>query len=89
MVGDGTAGCAQNTILGGVELAGNHSVELDTNRVSGSVSLTSTSGTPLAPVVAANQVTGNLSCTGNVPAPTNEGRPNAVFGARTGDCALL
>ena len=75
--------------MGQVSLSGNHSVELDTNRVTGSVSVASTSGTPLAAVVAANQITGNLDCTGNVPPPTNEGRPNQVLGAKTGECAPL
>jgi len=30
-----------------------------------------------------------LSCTGNEPAPSNEGVPNQVLGARTGQCAGL
>jgi 5'-nucleotidase len=89
IVGDGTASCPRNDISGGVYLDGNHSVELDTNRVNGTVVVTNNSGSPLAPVVAANQITGNLDCTGNVPLPTNEGRPNAVLGARTGQCASL
>jgi hypothetical protein len=89
VIGDGTAGCARNDIVGLVTLDRNHSVEVDTNRVSGSVSVTNTAGSPQAPVIAANQITVNLDCSGNVPAPTNEGRPNAVLGARTGQCAGL
>ena len=87
VIGDGTPTCARNDIVGQVILDGNHSVELDTNRVNGSVSVASTSGSRLAPVVAANQITGNLACTNNVPPPTNEGRPNTVLGATTGQCA--
>ena len=88
-IGDGTAACPRNDIVGTVNLDGNNSVELDTNRVSGSVSVTNTSGSPQPAVIAANQITVNLDCSGNVPAPTNEGRPNAVVGARTGQCAAL
>jgi hypothetical protein len=89
VIGDGTAACPRNDVVGQVSLDGNNSVELDTNRVSGSVSVVNTSGSPQAPVVAANQITVNLDCAGNVPAPTNEGRPNTVLGARTGQCAAL
>jgi hypothetical protein len=87
VVGDGTPACARNDIIGLVTLDGNHAVELDTNRVSGSVSVANTAGSPLAPVVAGNQITGNLTCTNNVPPPTNEGRPNTVLGTTSGQCA--
>lgn len=87
VIGDGTAACARNDIIGLVNLDGNHAVEFDTNRVSGSVSVANTAGSPLAPVVAGNQITGNLTCTNNVPPPTNEGRPNAVLGTVSGQCA--
>jgi hypothetical protein len=89
IVGDGTPSCPRNDIEGLVYLEGNHSVEVDTNRVNGSIILTGNTGSSVAPVVAANQVTGNLDCTGNVPLPTNQGRPNTVLGARTGQCAAL
>lgn len=84
VIGDGTAGCARNDIVGTVSLDGNNSVELDTNRVSGSVAVANTSGSPQPAVIAANQVTGNLTCTNNVPTPTDEGRPNVVLGTTTG-----
>jgi hypothetical protein len=89
VIGDGTAACARNDIIGAVSLDGNHTVELDTNRVSGSVSVLNTSGSPQAPVVAANQITLTLDCAGNTPAPTNDGRANTVMGARTNQCAAL
>ncbi|MDQ4069441.1 MAG: hypothetical protein M3203_08225 [Actinomycetota bacterium] len=89
IIGDGTPACPRNDISGSVRLENNHSVELDTNRVSGNVALIGTSGSPVAPVVAANQITGGLDCFDNVPPPTNEGRPNAVVGPRTGQCAAL
>jgi len=31
-------------------------------------------------------IAGNLSCTGNAPAPTNNTRSNTVGGKRTGQC---
>jgi hypothetical protein len=84
VIGDGTAGCARNDIIGTVNLDGNNSVEIDTNRVAGSVSVANTSGSPQPAVIAANQITGNLTCTNNVPAATDEGRPNTVLGTTTG-----
>jgi hypothetical protein len=84
VIGDGTAGCARNDIVGTVNLDGNNSVEFDTNRVSGSVAVANTSGSPQPAVIAANQITGNLTCTNNVPTPTDEGRPNVVIGTTTG-----
>lgn len=87
VVGDGTPACPRNDIVRGVTLAANQSVELDTNRVSGGVSVARTAGSGSGPVVAANQVTLGLDCAGNAPPPTNEGRPNSVLGARSGQCA--
>lgn len=84
VIGDGTAGCARNDIVGTVNLDGNNSVELDTNRVAGSVAVANTSGSPQPAVIAANQITGNLTCTNNVPVPTDDGRPNTVLGTTTG-----
>jgi hypothetical protein len=84
VIGDGTAGCARNDIIGTVNLDGNNSVEFDTNRVSGSVAVANTSGSPQPAVIAANQITGNLTCTNNVPTPTDDGRPNVVLGTTTG-----
>jgi len=84
VIGDGTAGCARNDIVGTVSLDGNNSLEFDTNRVSGSVAVANTSGSPQPAVIAANQITGNLTCTNNVPTPTDEGRTNVVLGTTTG-----
>jgi hypothetical protein len=86
VVGDGTAGCPRNDIVRGAVFDANQSVRFDGNRVSGPVFVTSTAS---GAVVAANQITTDLGCTGNTPAPTNEGRPNQVLGARTGQCAAL
>jgi hypothetical protein len=86
VVGDGTAACPRNDLASGAVFDANRSVEVDGNRVSGGVSVTWTAG---ASVVAANQITLGLACSNNTPAPTNEGRPNQVLGARTGQCATL
>ena len=86
VVGDGTPACPRNDIVRGVTLYANQSVELDGNRVSGDVRVEWTAGTS---VIAANQVTLGLTCLNNLTPPTNEGRPNQVVGARTGQCAAL
>jgi hypothetical protein len=39
--------------------------------------------------VAANHIGGSLVCSGNNPAPKNDGQPNTVTGARSGQCAGL
>lgn len=89
VVGDGSPACARNDVVNGVVLDANQSVELDGNRVSGAVSVVWTAGTASGPVVAANQITLALACDNNTPTPTNDGRANAVGGARTGQCAAL
>jgi hypothetical protein len=55
------------------------------NAIGGSTVLTNNHG---GVVVGANQITGPLSCSGNVPAPTNNGLPNSAA-SKSGDCALL
>jgi hypothetical protein len=91
---DGAPGCARNDFFGDVVFDANQFVELGGNRVSGSVSLTSTAGPApsaedSAPEVEANQITANLSCANNTPAPTNDGKPNTVLGTRSGQCSGL
>ncbi len=56
------------------------------NTVVGRISVVDASG---GVVISGNQVVGGISCQGNQPPPTNEGVPNAVVGARTGQCATL
>ena len=55
----------------------------------GPVRLVDSDTGPVAVVVAGNVVTGPLACTGNRPAPVNQGRPNSVTGPATGQCAEL
>ena len=44
---------------------------------------------PVALVHEANTIGGPLTCSGNSPAPTNDGYPNAVSGSRSGQCSGL
>ena len=89
---DGSAMCAGNDLRGGAALSGNHGgAEIGGNSIHGGISLVNTSGAggqaeDAAPELEANQVTGGLTCSGNVPAPTNDGLPNSVTGARSGQC---
>lgn len=90
---DGAPGCAANIISGNVTLTNNSaSVELGGNTINGTVSLTGTTGTPppprpAKPQIEANKINGTLTCSGNNPAPTNDGKPNTGSGSRTGQCA--
>ncbi len=94
LLGDpGDDGCAANVIGRSLNLSGNHGdAELVGNRVGGSVAVDSTTGHgPFADDSAAelesNVVQGNLECSGNSPAPTDDHHPNTVGGARLGQCA--
>lgn len=98
-IGDTDAGipCEGNSIFGRATFMNNTGyLELDDNRVLGSVTLTDNTTTitvppdnPEATEVTANTIFGRLACTGNTPAPTNSGEPNTVFGSSTGQCAEL
>ena len=76
------------TITGPVVLHGNKAgVKLDTAKVSGPVSVTGNTGGTA--VIAGNTVNGPLACSGNNPAPGNDGRKNTVHGPSSGQCAKL
>jgi 5'-nucleotidase len=63
-------------------------IRVDTVTVSGPVLVSGNSGARPV-VVAANVVSGPLSCLLNTPAPVNESRSNTVRGPATGQCAGL
>jgi 5'-nucleotidase len=63
-------------------------VWLADSTVVGPVSVRQTSSAT-APVIAGNRVIGLLACSGNSPAPTDNGDPNVVIGVATGQCAKL
>jgi 5'-nucleotidase len=75
-------------ITGPVVLHGNKAgVKVDTASVTGPVSVTGNTGGTA--VVAGNTIVGPLACSGNNPAPGNDGRKNKVHGPATGQCAKL
>ncbi|MPZ81587.1 MAG: ExeM/NucH family extracellular endonuclease [Actinophytocola sp.] len=76
-------------ITGPVTLIGNTGgIHVDTATMTGPVTLLLNGGDePI--VVAANKITGPLSCLGNQPAPGNDGRKNTVRGHASGQCATL
>jgi hypothetical protein len=87
--------CGGNTITGEVDLQDDHgSVEVAANHISGSLRITGTSGTGLfaedtRAEIQANVIGGALECSDNSPAPTNDGQPNTVAGAKAGQCLNL
>jgi hypothetical protein len=89
---DGATGCAGSLVSGGMTLLNNHGgAEIGGNTLFGNIVLNGTTGSgstleDAAPEVEANNVQGSLSCAGNSPAPTDDGHPNTVSGARSGQC---
>jgi 5'-nucleotidase len=84
----GAVAVDQAKIIGPIVLHGNKAgVSLDTAQVTGPISVTGNTGGPS--VVAGNKITGVLACSGNNPAPGNDGRKNKVIGPATGQCAKL
>jgi 5'-nucleotidase len=75
-------------ITGPVSLATNKAgVKVDTSQITGPVTLLGNTGGEA--VVAGNTITGPLACSGNNPAPGNDGRKNTVRGPAAGQCAKL
>lgn len=91
----GAQSCGANTIAGPVELSGNGAgVELGANTIAAAVTVSNnagaTSGLGAAGTrIYGNQIAGPLSCSGNVPAPTDDSQPNTVGGPATGQCTGL
>jgi hypothetical protein len=90
---DGSPGCAGNTINSNVTVSGNSAgVEIGGNAINGTLTVNSNTGGGLqaedaVPEVENNSISGSLGCTGNNPAPSNDGQKNSVKGSRTGQCA--
>jgi 5'-nucleotidase len=75
-------------ITGPISLSGNKGgVKIDTATITGPVSVTGNTGG--SAVVAGNKITGPLACSGNNPAPGNDGRKNTVHGPASGQCKKL
>jgi hypothetical protein len=63
-------------------------VKIARNHVEGAVTLASNASRQDAnPIVSANTISGDLSCSANTPKPTDRGRVNLVGGQQTGQCA--
>jgi hypothetical protein len=98
---DMTPSCGPDTFNNSLYLSGNKAgVELGGSTIKGSVTLNNTTITApppfgsiaedlAAPELESNAVTENLSCSGNSPAPINDGHPNSVKGTKTGQCSGL
>jgi O-glycosyl hydrolase len=88
--GAATVRLVGTAITGPVRVSGaTDQVLISGTHVTGPLTITD-SGTGFAPiVVSGNTVEGPLACSGNSPAPVNEGVPNTVTGATRGQCRGL
>jgi hypothetical protein len=94
---DGAPVCAGNNLSGSVSLIGNTGfLEFSANNVGGSTTVNNNTTTILVPPENAtatelenNHIAGSLSCSGNVPPPTNDGLLNTAFGGKFGQCVGL
>ncbi|MGK5678307.1 GH92 family glycosyl hydrolase [Actinoplanes sp. URMC 104] len=84
--GAGTVSMLGSTVTGAVTASGSGPVAIEGSTVRGPVTLLTGKG---ATVVAGNTLNGPLTCTGNQPAPVNNGLRNAGSGPRLGQCAKL
>jgi hypothetical protein len=96
LVGDGGADesppCAANTIAGSALVKGNTAdTELGGNHIAQSVTFQNNTGSTAGegPEVGGNTVNASLVCSGNASPVTDDGVPNHVTAAKTGQCASL
>jgi hypothetical protein len=87
-------GCAPNTITGAVMLQNNRAgLNFRNNSTPSNVTVTGNAGggpnpVDAAPVISGNTIKVNLTCSGNTPAPTNDGTPNTAK-TKKDQCATL
>jgi len=88
VIGDNAATCAANVIDGAVTLDANMGgTKLAGNSIAGAVTASQNIASS-GPVISNNYIGGKLTCSGNTPAPVNNGQPNTVKGDRVGQtCA--
>ncbi len=82
----GTVAFLGTTVTGALTVAGSGPVAVEASTFRGPVTLLSNHGST---VVAGNSINGPLTCTGNQPAPVNNGLPNTGRGPRLAQCAKL
>lgn len=93
--GDDGFTCDHNDLRGTLSLAANAGqIELGGNLIKGGASVSGTSGAGptvenLTTKIEGNDITGQLSCTNNTPAPVDDGSPNSVTGGGSGQCSGL
>jgi hexosaminidase len=61
-------------------------VTIDGTSIAGPLVLRNNTGST---IVSGNHINGPLTCTGNSPAPANNGRPNTTSGPKSGQCSTL
>jgi hypothetical protein len=95
--------CGSNKIGGSVNLSNNTggvemlndvgSCPIGGCGIGGSVTVNNNTGVthddPESAEIGANKIAGSLACSGNANGVSNDGSPNTVTGARTGQCATL
>jgi hypothetical protein len=88
LIGDNGVACPANVIDGAVTMDSNKGgVHLGGNSIAGAVTA-SGNVAPSGTIIENNHIGGKLSCSGNSPAPVNNGHGNTVSGARDGQtCA--
>ena len=93
--GDDGFSCGGNVLRGTLTLSGNTGqLELGGNQISGGATISTTSGAEPTvensiTEIEGNQISGQLSCTNNSPAPVDDGSPNHTTGGATGQCGAL
>jgi hypothetical protein len=88
VIGDNGTLCPANVVDGAVTLDSNKGgIQLGGNSIGGAVTA-SQNVAPSGPVISNNHIGGKLTCSGNTPAPVNNGKANTVSGSRVGQtCA--
>jgi hypothetical protein len=88
--GAGTVQVYNSTIEGPVQITGTTGpVALASSTVIGQVVVTANTTGDVPALISANSIDGRLACTGNDPAPVNNGLTNSVTGQKSGQCSGL
>ena len=82
----GTLSILSSTVTGTLKAVDSGPVSVENSVVRGAVTIRRND---TATVISANRITGVLACSGNDPAPVDNGLPNRVTGSKQGQCAKL